>query len=93
MITATDILSKYGIHLRAHRHGNQKVRCPKCSDTRRNRKEPCLSVDVGEEGVRFLCHNCGYHGGEFYDQRREDYGPRKPQRRAPDERSVRKMYQ
>lgn len=88
--TATDILGKFGINLRTYRFGNQKTRCPKCSDQRRNKREPCLSVEIGDEGVRFNCHNCSYHGGEFYESARGAY----PQhsRRKPDERRVRNFY-
>lgn len=39
-----------------------KVVCPKCSATRKNKKDPCLSVNV-VTGV-YNCHNnCGFSGG------------------------------
>lgn len=89
--SATEILSRYGIQLRAYRFGNQKVRCPKCSDQRRNKREPCLSVEIGDEGVRFNCFNCGFHGGEFYDSARPgQYQPRHQPKSS--DRAVRNLY-
>lgn len=38
----------------------QKTPCPKCSHTRKNKKEPCLSVNT-EKGV-YNCHHCGWSG-------------------------------
>lgn len=40
--------------------GDQKVICPKCSHTRSNKKDPCLSVNV-EKGV-WRCHHCEFKG-------------------------------
>jgi len=42
--------------------GTDKVLCPKCSADRKNKKDPCLSInlDTGE----YNCHNdCGFKGG------------------------------
>ena len=54
-----DRLSNLGIHLR-RRSGSEKTQCPKCSDSRRNKKDPCLSVNIttGE----YNCHHCGWKG-------------------------------
>ena len=38
----------------------QKVLCPKCSHTRKNKKERCLSVNL-KEGT-YHCHHCGWSG-------------------------------
>jgi len=38
----------------------QKILCPKCSHTRKNKKEKCLSVNIKERW--FKCHNCDFHG-------------------------------
>ena len=54
-----DKLSNLGIKLR-RRSGNEKTTCPKCSDGRRNKKDPCLSVNI-TEGI-YNCHNCGWKG-------------------------------
>lgn len=54
-----DKLSDLGIRIR-RRSGQEKTTCPKCSESRRNKKDPCLSVNV-TEGT-FNCHNCGWAG-------------------------------
>jgi twinkle protein len=40
--------------------GNVKTTCPQCSDQRKKRKDPCLSVNV-DEGV-WHCWHCGWKG-------------------------------
>ena len=40
--------------------GTDKTLCPKCSASRKNKKEKCLSINI-DEGI-FNCHNCGYKG-------------------------------
>ena len=52
-------LTKIGIRLR-RRSGQEKTTCPKCSESRRNKKDPCLSVNVTEG--EYNCHNCGWKG-------------------------------
>lgn len=54
-----DKLYDLGIKLR-RRTGQEKTTCPKCSESRRNKKDPCLSVNI-TEGT-FNCHNCGWKG-------------------------------
>lgn len=63
----------YGIDLPNNFHGDRKTTCPKCSESRRNKKEPCLSVN-GDEHV-WKCHHCGWTGSlhdgeEFVPHRR-----------------------
>jgi twinkle protein len=42
--------------------GQDKVLCPKCSSDRKNKKDPCLSIDLGTG--EYNCHNqCGFKGG------------------------------
>lgn len=48
-----------GIEIRGTRT-LQKVKCPACSHTRRNKADKSLSVNVGE-GL-YNCHNCGWKG-------------------------------
>ena len=50
-----DQLSNLGIRLR-RRSGSEKTTCPKCSESRRNKKDPCLSVNI--TNGEFNCHNC-----------------------------------
>lgn len=38
----------------------QKTICPKCSQTRKNKKEQCLSINI-DKGV-YNCHHCGWSG-------------------------------
>ena len=49
-----------GIRVRANARGDVKTTCPWCSQTRKNKTEPCLSVNV-DKGV-YNCHNCGISG-------------------------------
>lgn len=60
-----DKLSNLGIRLR-RRSGQEKTTCPQCSENRRNKKDPCLSVNI-TEGT-YCCHNCDWKGTvkEFY---------------------------
>lgn len=50
--------NKYGIDISKVRGG--KTICPQCSDSRKHKSDPCLSVDL-KEGL-FHCHNCGFKG-------------------------------
>lgn len=50
--------NKYGIDISKVRGG--KMQCPKCSNSRKHKSDPCLSVDVNR-GL-FNCHNCDFKG-------------------------------
>ena len=52
--------SDIGILVDELKSGNQKATCPKCSESRTKKNDPCLSVNV-TEGV-FLCHHCEWKG-------------------------------
>lgn len=54
-----DKLSDLGIKLH-RRSGNEKTKCPQCSDGRKNKADKPLSVNIttGE----YCCHNCGWKG-------------------------------
>lgn len=42
-------------------NGQDKVLCPKCSHIRKNKKDPCLSIDLATGD--YNCHNdCGFKG-------------------------------
>lgn len=60
-----------------------KQRCPQCSDKRKNKQEPCLSVTYGNDAVLYKCHNCDWSGAVFYrDKSRKIYRkPEQPQTR------------
>jgi twinkle protein len=54
-----DKLSDLGIKL-SRRMGSEKTKCPQCSESRKNKADKPLSVNIttGE----FNCHNCGWKG-------------------------------
>jgi twinkle protein len=49
-----------GIDTKGRTHGSIKTTCPKCSHTRKDKREPCLSVDFSKNVWR--CHHCGWAG-------------------------------
>lgn len=51
-----------GIDTKGRSRGSFKTTCPKCSHTRRNKTEPCLSVDLDKNVWR--CHHCDWRGPE-----------------------------
>tara|TARA_R110000824_G_scaffold144529_1_gene312479 strand:- start:1229 stop:2926 length:1698 start_codon:yes stop_codon:yes gene_type:complete len=52
--------SEQGIIIKRN-SGQVKTKCPKCSQDRKKKTDPCLSVNI-DEGV-WNCHNCGWTGG------------------------------
>ena len=53
-----------GIKLRNWTIGDHKTVCPKCSQTRRNKKDKCLSVLIEHNGgAVWKCHHCDWTGG------------------------------
>ena len=52
--------SQHGIIIKRN-SGQVKTKCPKCSQDRKKKGDPCLSVNI-DEGV-WNCHNCGWNGG------------------------------
>jgi twinkle protein len=56
-------LREHGITLRGYNFGTQKVVCPECSHTRRNKTDLCLSVKIDENGgAVWRCHLCEWKG-------------------------------
>lgn len=45
--------------------GQQKTTCPKCSHTRKNKKETCLSVNLEHEIALWHCHHCDWKGSVY----------------------------
>lgn len=63
------------IDLKGKRFGNLKTKCPQCSESRKHKRDNCLSVKLSSpnEGV-WNCHNCGWSGyvgaaGSFVPQK------------------------
>lgn len=52
--------SDFGIEVRGN-SGEEDTTCPQCSETRKNRRARCLSVNI-DKGV-WTCHHCGWAGG------------------------------
>jgi twinkle protein len=52
--------SDFGIDTKGRKSGQFKTQCPKCSDDRKNKRDPSLSVNI-DEGV-WNCHHCGFAG-------------------------------
>jgi twinkle protein len=52
--------SEQGIDIKGRTSGLFKTTCPKCSDSRKDKRGKCLSVNISE-GL-WNCHNCGWKG-------------------------------
>lgn len=63
MISNVKMLEDLGINLHNKISGTIKTQCPECSESRRNKKDPCLSVNI-DEGL-YRCHHCDFHGKVF----------------------------
>jgi twinkle protein len=55
--------------------GKIKTQCPKCSHTRKNKRDKCLSVDL-DKGL-WNCHNCGFGGTTKFEKKQEYIVPQK----------------
>jgi twinkle protein len=66
----TRTFESQGVKIPRGATGDIKVVCPKCSDSRTKKDDPCLSVNV-DRGV-WKCHHCGWASaldpGEFYKE-------------------------
>lgn len=71
-----DKLSNIGIKL-TRRTGQEKTKCPECSDGRKNKNDRPLSVNITTGEYR--CHNCGWKGNvRSIDRKRENKVYQKP---------------
>jgi len=58
------------------RIGNNKIQCPKCSHTRKNKLDKCLSVTVeSDQSYVWHCHHCGDQGGYSPNFAKQHYYP------------------
>ena len=64
-----DKLSSLGIELRNRNSGQIKTICPKCSESRKKKNDPCLSVNI--DTGKFTCHNndCEWNSGGGVEER------------------------
>lgn len=70
-------LNAQQIMLKSYVAGSHKTTCPRCSHTRKKQKDPCLWVNVKDDGLAlWKCHNCMWTGsaGNSY-QSCGDYVP------------------
>jgi len=72
-MTNAELLEGRGIDLKHKTRGTIKTVCPSCSEQRRDRKDPCLSVDI-DEGL-FNCHHCDFKGRVFEKKQKEYVKP------------------
>ena len=63
---------KYGIDTKG-RSGDLKLTCPKCSPTRKNKSDRCLSVNT-EKGL-YNCHHCQWSGNVNLTKKKEYIKP------------------
>ena len=63
---------EYGIDTKG-RSGDLKLTCPKCSPTRKNKSDRCLSVNT-EKGL-YNCHHCNWSGNVNLTKKKEYIKP------------------
>jgi putative DNA primase/helicase len=57
-------LTDYGIHLRAHRPGEHRTRCPQCARAKPRPGDTALAVRIDPDGSAvWFCHRCRWTGG------------------------------
>jgi twinkle protein len=89
MPTLAELLLQQGIRPRDYAEGNHKLSCPRCSQTRRKQRDPCLSLTIERHRALWKCHHCEWTGAvHIADDRpqarkRRSAIPVKPSR-APD---------
>jgi twinkle protein len=62
---------------------NQKLKCPKCSNSRKNKTDKPLSISLSK-GV-FNCHNCGWSGNVKFKKKKEFVKPIQVKSKLSDE--------
>lgn len=79
-LSLAERLGNEGIRPKDLHDGDQKLLCPQCSDKRRNKNDPCLSLTIDADGAVWKCHHCEWSGGVRLRDRR-DWSP--PPKREP----------
>lgn len=69
-----DKFIEFGIDTKG-RTGDLKLTCPKCSPTRKNKQDKCLSVNT-DKGL-FNCHHCNWSGNVNLTKKKEYIKPPK----------------
>ncbi|QDP65521.1 MAG: putative ATP-dependent helicase [Prokaryotic dsDNA virus sp.] len=65
-------LTELGFDINAIKDGQQKIKCPQCSDSRKkNRSEPCLSMRIDNSGAQWRCHHCHWTGNAWKQEKQE----------------------
>ena len=87
MVDTRAALAHACIELRNITAGDHRTTCPQCSHTRHNKKEPCLSVTIEDDGVPIWnCHHCGWtaptatENPDYYRALHGNDEPREPSR-------------
>ena len=57
----------------------QKLKCPKCHHTRKNKTDKSLSIDL-EKGL-YNCHNCGWKGNVNIKEKKAFIAPKISEKR------------
>lgn len=52
-------------NIKIQSYGQQKTVCPKCSHTRRNKYDTCLSINVEHDIAIWHCHHCDWKGSVY----------------------------
>jgi len=65
MKTVSEGLLEQGIRLKSYGSGTHRTTCPKCSASRKNKADPCLSVTIDGDAAVYFCHHCESEGNQF----------------------------
>ena len=61
-MTFWDELAEQGFSAQDLHEGQNKTICPQCSPQRKNKSDPCLSINIDHDGAQWRCHHCDWEG-------------------------------
>ena len=61
-MTFWDELAEQGFSVQDLHEGQNKTICPQCSPQRKNKSDPCLSINIDHDGAQWRCHHCDWEG-------------------------------
>jgi len=61
-MTFWDELAEQGFSVQDLQEGQNKTICPQCSPQRKNKSDPCLSININHDGAQWRCHHCDWEG-------------------------------